>query len=700
VSDFNDHRVYRISTSGFISSVAGTGVSSYSGDGGPAISAGLQNPAGLAVDRHGALYIADSGGNRIRKVFNGIISTVLTVNPADSSDTPLSVPTGLAVDSYGALYVADSGNARIRKLFPGGFISTAVAKETVAISGAKFSLASVRDVAADASGNIYIADGARVLKYSGAGGIGCIAGDGSWSYRGDNGPAIAARLDSPFGLAFDPAGVLYISDQGNRRVRAISSAGTITTVAGPGNPGTLGDQGRATSAYLAAPAGMAADSAGNVYVADFQNHRVRRISPSGAIQTVAGTGQPGVRGDGGPATTAELNHPLGLATDPQGNLYIADSTNHRVRKLTPDGLLFTVAGRGVKGYGGDGGAAVLAQFDTPKALALDMEGNLYVADAGNHCVRKVTPFGTITTIAGAGLRGSGTDGSPASLNVLDSPGAVAVDSWGRLFIADTGNHRVVMLLDGSLQSVAGMGVPGFSGDGGPARAARLDMPSGITFDREGNLFIADHQNRRVRKLTPSRVVTPEPLSAVTIVNAASLREGPVAPGELISIFLAGSNGAGDVMFDGEPAPVSFASDVQINTQVPYSVRGRTQSELRILQNGSLRVTTPLTIVEAAPALFNVALNEDGSLNSPTTPARRGSIVLLFATGEGAGGLPVALRIGAWEAELLFAGPAPGFSGLFQINVRIPAGYAGVGIMPVELKVGEFSAPPGLTIHVE
>ena len=292
-------------------------------------------------------------------------------------------------------------------------------------------------MALDGSGNLYIADlgNHRIRKVDAAGVISTVAGDGTWGSSGDGGPATAAQLRRPYDVALDGAGNLYIADEFNRRIRKVDAAGVITTVAGDGTEGFGGDGGPATAARLDSPSGVALDGDGNLYIADRGNNRIRKVR-SGVITTVAGDGTYGYSGDGGPATAALLNGPTDVAVDGAGNLYIADHDNDRIRKVDPAGVITTVAGDGTEGYGGDGGAATAAQLHWPRGVALDGAGNLYIADTSNHRIRKVDAAGVISTVAGGGYGG---DGGPAVAALLNGPTDVAPDGAGNLYIADTSN---------------------------------------------------------------------------------------------------------------------------------------------------------------------------------------------------------------------------------------------------------------------
>jgi sugar lactone lactonase YvrE len=341
----------------------------------------------------------------------------------------------------------------------------------------------------------------------GGGVIRTVAGSNVRGYSGDGGSATSAAFDQPRSAAVGPDGSVYISDTFNHRVRRVDPGGAVTTLVGTGAPDYSGDGGPAAAATLHMPHGVAVDLAGGgLYIADSANHRIRRVDlASGVITTVAGGSAPGFAGDGGPATAALLEDPKAVAAAPSGDLYIADSGNERIRRIDRSGTITTVAGTGATGFGGDGGPATAARFDGPRALALDGAGNLYVADDNNDRVRRIDPAGVITTVAGSGAEGFAGDGGPAVAAQLNHPRGLAVDGRGVLFIADSMNHRVRMVdPSGMMGTVAGCGRQGFSGDGGSATVARLFEPRGVAVDSAGRVYVADTYNDRIRRVEDPR----------------------------------------------------------------------------------------------------------------------------------------------------------------------------------------------------
>ncbi len=343
------------------------------------------------------------------------------------------------------------------------------------------------------------------------GSIATVAGNGVAGFISDGGHGALTRVYYPQGVTVDKNGNLFIADRYNHRIRKVTPNGTITTVAGDGNAGYISDGGPALATRLHYPADVAVDDAGNLYIADTNNHRIRKVTPNGIITTIAGNGEAGYISDGGPAIATRLNYPHALTVDRSGNVYIADFHNHRIRKVTPNGTITTVAGNGEAGYISDGGPAISTRLYHPMGLVVDPEGSLYIADRHNHRVRKVTPNGLITTVAGNGTAGYVSDGGPAIGTRLHYPWGLALDEAGSLYIGDGHNHRIRKVTsDGIITTVAGNGTAGYVDDGGPAAGTRLFYPYSIALDRGGNLYIADCNNHRVRGVTAVAQMTPPP----------------------------------------------------------------------------------------------------------------------------------------------------------------------------------------------
>lgn len=358
--------------------------------------------------------------------------------------------------------------------------------------------------------------------------ISTAAGTGAAGFSGDGGPATSAKVSYPSGMAEDIAGSLYLADTANNRIRRIRG-GTMTTVAGNGSPGFSGDGGQARSAKLSGPTGVAVDAGGNLYIADSNNGRIRKVSSAGIISTIAGNGkgtlQCGSGGDGGPATKARLCLPTSVALD-SGNLYIADTGNNEIRQVNGIGIITAAAGSGRYGSSGDNGPATKAKLANPTAVALDGLHNLYIGDSGNFKVRKVTAAtGTISTFAGTGSYGYSGDGNKAVLGKMTTPSGLGVDPLGNVYIADTFNNRIrVVIPKGDIVTYAGNGVAGYSGDGGPAQLAMLNRPSGNIAVDANDIYFADTANNRARGVHggPPPDILETPFIALLPISAAAL----------------------------------------------------------------------------------------------------------------------------------------------------------------------------------
>jgi hypothetical protein len=348
------------------------------------------------------------------------------------------------------------------------------------------------------------------------------AGNGLAGYMGDGGPATAARLSGPVGVATDAAGNIFISDYGNNVIRKVTPAGIISTVAGNGIAGYSGDGGPATNAHLYRPIKISLDTFGNLYIADMGNHVIRKVT-SGIISTIAGTGVGGFNSDGIAATAAQLFYPSDVITDRSGNVYISDYSNYRIRKVSSAGIISTYAGTGVPGGLGDGGPATAAQLWFVWKMALDAGGNLYLAAASNDAIRKITPGGIISTIAGTGTRAFGGDGGMATTADLSNPAGVAFDASGNMYIADDFNYRIRKVVpSGIISTIAGNGTAGYAGDGGAATAAELNEPNDVLVDGYGRILVADPNNNRIRLISAcTPLITNHPSNDTVVLGSTA-----------------------------------------------------------------------------------------------------------------------------------------------------------------------------------
>ena len=367
---------------------------------------------------------------------------------------------------------------------------------------------------------------APIISLSPGDTINTVAGTGVKAFSGDGGAAISAALANPFSMAADAAGNVYVADRDNHRVRRIDTSGNITTVAGNGEQGFFGDGGLATSASLNTPTAVAVDTNGNIYIADSNNNRVRVVA-NGNINTFAGNGNAGYSGDGGAATSASLYTPRGVAVDANGVVYIADTNNHVVRKVT-GGTISTIAGNAQQqGFYGDNGTASSAGLDTPTGVAVDATGKVYVADSNNHRVRLLSAA-TLSTFAGNGTAAYSGDGGSATSAAIAFPLGVSLDGMGNIFVADSNNHVIRRVgSTGTITTIAGEGEQGFFGDAGGPNAAVLDTPSGV-LPLNGNVYIADLNNQRVRSTSATLLMfanqivgTQSPVQTVTVTNSGN-----------------------------------------------------------------------------------------------------------------------------------------------------------------------------------
>lgn len=531
-----------------IQSIAG---SANAGDNLPALQALLTQAEGLAFDTDGNLYIADAAEHRVRRLSPaGILTTVAgngtlgySGDNGPAADAQLASPYGLALDRANNLYIADLGNRVIRRVTPQGRITTyAGGGANPATAPSEGSPATTirfttpRNVAVDPDGTLYISDfdAHRIYSVSTDGTFRLHAGTGAPGYGANDIAAIRSSLRNPAGLWIDPQGGLLVAEAGAQRIRRIARGliGAYAPAAAIREP-------------LFSPTGVAVDALGNLFIADarkdaalkrtgqgevillpaggpavtvdnrgnaFYANRavVHRISSNNQATIVAGASGNTLTGDNGPADAARFNNPAAVAYDPSGNLFIADERNHRIRRISLDGSITTIAGTGVPGFSGDGGPAHLAKLNGPRGLSFDRFGNLLIADTANHAIRRIAVNGVITTVAGNNFNGFRGDGSPAPTAMLDSPSAVLADpNSNEFFIADSKNHRVRRVsMAGIITTYAGtVNGAGFSGDGNVAIFAQLNLPTALAFDRTGQLYIADSGNNRIRRIDLTGTIT-------------------------------------------------------------------------------------------------------------------------------------------------------------------------------------------------
>jgi len=466
--------------------------------------------------------------------------------------------------------------------------------------------------------------------------ISTVAGTGVFGFSGDGSAATAARLSGPQDIAVDTFGNVYIADAAGHRIRKITATtGVISTIAGTGTVGYSGDGGAALSARFSSPIGIALDKEGNIYVSDVGNHCIRKITAStGLISTVAGTGTAGYSGDGGAATAARLYSPYDITVDTNGNLYIADVSNHCIRKVTAStGFISTVAGTTSPGFSGDGGAATAARLYQPFSVALDASDNLYITDASNNRIRKVTAStGVISTIAGTGTVGSAGDGGAAISAQLNRPYSISLDKLGNVYFSDFNNNKIrkITVSTGVISTIAGTGVLGYSGDGAVATAAQLANPKGVFVDKFNNVFIADELNNRIRFIcnsvsVPSAPIVTSPLTFCSGTTPSAL----TAIGTSLKWYTTATGGIGSTTAPTPSVAVLGTTTYYVTQSSVCGESPRAAIVVNVvaspsapLVTGSLvycqGATAPALTATGAPLLwYSAATGGSGSATAPT-----------------------------------------------------------------------------------
>jgi len=503
VVDRNNHLIRKISPGGVVTTLAGqTTAGSADGNG---TSAQFKFPKGIALDSAGNVYVGDFNNQRIRKITPGGVVTTLAGSGfgyADGTGTNASFrgPNGLTIDSSGTLYLADEPDHRIRRITSTGVVTTIAGDGTAGYNDGGW-FANPVGITTDWDGTMYVADtnNHRIRKITSTGVVSTFAGSGTVGATNDTGTN--ATFNFPRGTAVNSARTLYVADSTNRRIRAITSAGVVTTFAGRATSGFA--DGTGTSATFNTPVGITVDPLDTVYVSDIGNHLIRKISPGGVVTTLAGS-RTATFADG-VGTNASFNTPSGIVADIYGNVYVADTNNHRIRRITSDGTVTTLAGQATPGY--VDGTGTSAQFNFPYNLSIDSLGILYVADQSNNLIRRIQPStGVVTTLAGDGTAGF-------TFSRFSSPRGITVDRFRQAYVADTGNDSIRKIADvytlpennGAANTIAGDGGAGFLAGNGIG--ARVNLPRGVGVDSVGNVYVGDLANNRIRKITPAGVVT-------------------------------------------------------------------------------------------------------------------------------------------------------------------------------------------------
>ena len=533
VTDTGNFTIRKITAGGVVTTLAGlAGVSGTNN--GTGTTARFAQPEGIGITSSTLIYVADTWNHAIRQVtqagvvstFVGTLGTPGAVN-GTSTVAQFNQPQGMAIDSSGNIYVGDTGNQLIRRITSAGVVTTLAGSVTnygaANGSGTNAFFWDPQGVAVDSSGNVYVADSFNntIRKVTPGGTVTTFAG-GAGLIGSVNGTNTSARFWQPQGVAVDFSGNVYVADTGNSILRKITAAGAVSTLAGSASIGSA--DGTALNARFFWPGGVAADTSGNLYVADTQNSTIRKINPSGVVETFAGTaGITGMSND--VRTAARFNGPQGIAIDSSNNVYVADTANHTVRKITSNGTTSTFAGTaGTNGIAD--GPGNTAQFSFPQSVAVDGLGNIYVADTGNHLVRKISAGGVVTTLAGErGVCGT-SDGTGPSVGTniarFNAPAGVAVDNSGNVYVADTQNHTIrKVTAAGVVSTLAGL-AGSFGSTDGTNAAARFNRPMAIVIDANSNLFVLDSGNHVVRKLVPSETnwVVTTVAGQSTVVGAA------------------------------------------------------------------------------------------------------------------------------------------------------------------------------------
>lgn len=588
IADAGNHRIRLVDLrNDVVQTIAGNGRPSAGEENVPALQAGLTWPAGLALDIKGNLYIADAGDHRIRKLSpDGFLTTYAgTGSPGFSGDegpaqqAQLNTPTALLADTEGGLYVVDQGNQRIRYITPQGTIRTVLGggkEDPQGVPPLQVRLREPRGIAFPEKGKLLITDGSRVLIWDEKDQVSVLMGNDLPGFAVDEGPAKEAKFRDPWGIVFEQAfRRIIVADRLNGMIRSLEGKDFLRTVVG----GQLGDGGAATDAKVTEPRNVLFKGGGTFLIADTGNHRVRRVLRDGSIQTVAGNGDL-LLVDTTKALECGLGEPEGLALSPDGNWFITDRELNVIWRVTPEGMIHRIAGTGQPGFAPPGILAREASLKEPCGLAYDSQGNLYFTERGNHRVCRITREGKLEVIAGTGEPGIAKEGESLKTTRLKEPAGLALGPDGRLFVAEAGNHRIIALnlKEDRLTIVAGTGQAGQSPEGLQAQETSLNHPEGITVDGAGNLFISDTLNHRVLRVNP---------------------EGRVK-------ILAGTGQPG---FTGDEGPAQSASLYE-----PRGLALDSEGNLLVADTLNHRIRLIAQVAEVKPTYITGDLNGDGKVD--------------------------------------------------------------------------------------
>ena len=804
--DSGNNRVRRVSLDGIITTVAGNGDTTFSGDGGPATEAGLGLPRGIAVDTGGNLYIALSSQHRVVRITpEGTLATFAGIGPVNRSsggfsgdgglatEAAVNQPRDVAVDHEGRVYIADSRNRRIRRVLVDGTIETLAGNggsspspdgtprqnasgfsDWVEVDGSgaiywpERTANSIRRVGEDGlletavtydlgsgflfknfsvslEAGIHLIGRNQVFRFGAEGEQLSVAGIGIRTKLGDGGPALDAKLAGLGGIAVGPDGALYVTESLLNRVRVVTPGGDIEPFAGTGEFGTTEDGGPALEAVFTDLSDVAVDGAGNVYVMDRNSAVIKKVDGSGIVSAFAGRGQScrtPACGDGGRATGAPIPRPSQIAADSTGNVYVLHEARGRVpekwiRKIDTEGIITTLL-------------TVLPDgrtIENASAIATGLDDHLVVSVGEFRAeIWKISPAGEFTEVEGA-------NGFVRSANTLahDDAGNTYMNEWVFSFVRRLTPSSLLGRIAGQ-GGVTGLVESGFAGDGGPAAESLLSRPNVMALNRNGNLYIGDSSNGRIRRINDVAAceVPSRPQIAIGgLAHGASFGGGTMAPGLIFSVFgvrlgpsqlatlrldergrfateLEGTR----VLFNSTPAPMIFTSANQVSAIAPYDIEINSRfndetgefelegqlTRVEVEYQGVRSEVTGAEGREAAPGIFTLdssgsgqaaALNQDGTINRISNPAAPGSIIVFYATGEGQTDppgvdgliateafpkplLPVDVQIGGQTADVLYAGAAPGLvAGVLQINARIPVGIAPSAAVRVQLIVGRW-----------